>query len=79
MRLWVKLHAYVWEIRWLRLDQQVTMTTDALPGAKFVGQIAFIEPRVEPRTVKVRVDLSNPERKLKPGMHIRGVVQLPKE
>ncbi|MGD2175569.1 MAG: efflux RND transporter periplasmic adaptor subunit, partial [Candidatus Brocadiaceae bacterium] len=75
--LWVKLEAYEADLQWLRYGQQVTFTTEAYPGETFLGRIAFISPVVDPatRTVKVRVNLPNPEGRLKPDMLVRGIAQ----
>lgn len=52
------------------------MSVEALPGEIFIGRIAFIEPVLneKTRTVKVRVNMPNPDGKLKPGMFVRAVV-----
>ncbi len=76
-QLWVKLDAYESDLPWLRYGQDVEFRTEAYPGEPFTGTIAFIEPVLDPktRTVKVRVNVSNPDAKLKPGMFVRGLVR----
>jgi len=76
-RLWVKLDAYESDLLWLRYGQQVAFTTEAYPGEEFHGRISFIDPvlNAKTRTVKVRVDVPNPEGKLKPGMFVRALVR----
>jgi len=76
-RLWVRLDAYESDLPMLRYGQEVEFTTDALPGETFVGVVAFISPVVDEstRTVKVRVNVDNSERRLKPGMFVRAVVE----
>lgn len=75
-RLWANLDAYESDLPWLRYGQDVTFTVEAMPGETFHGQIAFIEPEVnrKTRTVSVRVNVPNPDSKLKPGMFVRSVV-----
>ncbi|MGZ0708798.1 efflux RND transporter periplasmic adaptor subunit [Coraliomargarita sp. W4R53] len=75
-RLWANLDAYESDLPWLRYGQDVTFTVEAMPGKTFHGQIAFIDPEVnrKTRTVSVRVNVPNPNSKLKPGMFIRSVV-----
>jgi Cu(I)/Ag(I) efflux system membrane fusion protein len=72
-QLWVKLDAYESDLQWLRYGQEVQISTEAHPGEVFAGWIAFIDPVVDEgtRTVKVRVDVPNPDRRLKPGMFVR--------
>ncbi len=74
--LWVMLDAYESDLVWLRYGQEVVFTTEAYPGEKFKGRIAFIEPVLneKTRTVKVRVNVPNLSRKLKPKMFVSGVI-----
>jgi Cu(I)/Ag(I) efflux system membrane fusion protein len=75
-QLWAFLDAYESDLPWLRYGQDVAFTVEAIPGETFHGQIAFIDPEVDPktRTVPVRVNVPNPEGRLKPGMFVRAVV-----
>lgn len=54
----------------VRVGQPITSTLTAYPGETFTGQIIGILPSAddESRTITVRAALSNPERRLKPGM-----------
>lgn len=74
--VWVKLDAYESDLKWLRYGQKATFTTEAYPGEKFVGTIAFIAPVVDAktRTIKVRVNVPNEDGKLKPDMFVSGIV-----
>jgi Cu(I)/Ag(I) efflux system membrane fusion protein len=76
-KLWVKLDAYESDMMWLRYGQEVEFTTEAYPGEVFKGQITFIDPvlNAKTRTVKLRVNVDNPDGKLKPGMFVRAVVR----
>lgn len=75
--VWVKLDAYESDLPWLRYGQKVQFTAEALPGETFEGRVAFIEPYLNEstRTVKVRLNVPNPDGKLKPDMFVRGVVR----
>jgi Cu(I)/Ag(I) efflux system membrane fusion protein len=75
--VWVMLDAYESDLIWLRYGQEITFMTEAYPGEKFVGRIAFIEPVLneKTRTVKVRVNVPNLSGKLKPEMFVHGVVR----
>ncbi|MDC0936958.1 efflux RND transporter periplasmic adaptor subunit, partial [Pirellulales bacterium] len=74
--LWVQLDAYESDLAWLRYGQDVEFTTEAYPGEFFHGRIAFIDPVLNEmtRTVKVRVNISNEDGRLKPQMFVRAVV-----
>jgi Cu(I)/Ag(I) efflux system membrane fusion protein len=74
--VWLFLEAYESDIQWLRYGQDVVFTTEAYPGEEFRGKIAFIDPVLDDqtRTVKIRVNVSNRDKKLKPGMFVRAYV-----
>lgn len=75
--VWVKLDAYESDLVWLRYGQGVEFTTEAYPGEVFKGTISFISPvlDLQTRTVKLRVNVQNPDGKLKPEMFVRAVVR----
>jgi len=76
-RVWVKLDAYETDLAWLRYSQEIEFETEAYPGENFKGKISFIDPVLNPitRTVKVRVNVENPDGRLKPEMFVRAVAQ----
>ena len=76
--VWLVLEAYESDLKWLRYGQDVDLEADAYPGETFRGKIAFIDPVLADakRTVKVRVNVPNPEGRLKPGMFGHGVVHV---
>lgn len=75
--VWVKLDAYESDLAWLRYGQQVQFSTEAYPGETFKGTISFIGPVLNPvtRTVKLRVNVANPDGRLKPEMFVRAIVR----
>lgn len=54
----------------IRIGLAVKVLTDALPGQTFVGRVATISPMLSTatRTAEVRIEIPNPERRLRPGM-----------
>jgi len=54
----------------LSVGQEVEAEVAALPGRKIQGRLSFVSATVNPdtHTVRVRMDLPNPDRKLKPAM-----------
>jgi Cu(I)/Ag(I) efflux system membrane fusion protein len=74
--LWIRLDAYESDLVWLRYGQEVHVETEAYPGEIFKGTIAFIDPVLDTktRTVKVRVNVSNEDGRLKPEMFVRTTV-----
>ena len=76
-QLWAQLDAYESDLPWLEVGQDVTFTTQAVPGTEFQGRVAFIDPVLDPttRTVGIRVDVPNPEGHLKPGLYVRATLE----
>lgn len=76
-QLWVLLDAYESDMMWVRYGQEVEFTTVAYPGETFKGRIVFIDPFLneKTRTVKLRVNVPNPDGRLKPGMFVRAKVR----
>ena len=68
--LWLWADFYENEAGLLRLGQQIDISLPAFPGKKFQGQIGAIDPKLDAakRTTRVRIDLNNPEGRLRPGM-----------
>jgi len=62
------------------LNQQVNLTVDALPGRRFVGVIYHISPEVNPknRTFSIRARVNNSDMILRPGMFVRGEIDVKK-
>lgn len=74
--VWVFLDAYESDMKWLHYGQHVHFETEAYPGETFEGTLSFISPVLDERsrTVKVRVNVPNPDRRLKPGMFVRASI-----
>jgi len=76
-QVWAKLDAYESDLTWIRYGQTVEFETEAYPGEIYKGKISFIDPILNPntRTVKIKVNVKNPNHKLIPGMFVRAVVR----
>jgi Cu(I)/Ag(I) efflux system membrane fusion protein len=74
--VWLILDLYESDLPWIRPMQDVHITAEAMPGKSFEGQIAFVDPVVDEmtRTIRVRVNVENPEQRLKPGMFVRAEI-----
>lgn len=68
--VWMDGEVYEQDLPLIRLGQRAEAELQAIPGAKFVGSVVYIYPTLNPdtRTVHVRVQLSNENHRLKPGM-----------
>jgi Cu(I)/Ag(I) efflux system membrane fusion protein len=69
-RVWISADIYESEVAAVRRNQPASVTFAAHPGETFQGTVSYVYPTLntEARTVRVRVELPNPELKLKPGM-----------
>jgi cobalt-zinc-cadmium efflux system membrane fusion protein len=68
--LWIILDIYEKDLPKIQLGQPVGVAVRAYPKEQFRGKITYISDVVDERTrtLKVRVDVDNAEKKLKPGM-----------
>jgi Cu(I)/Ag(I) efflux system membrane fusion protein len=77
--VWAVFEAYEADLPYLGIGTRVEYALPSLPGETFAGSISFIDPAFDQssRTLKVRVETSNPRLRLKPGMYARGVAKSP--
>jgi membrane fusion protein, copper/silver efflux system len=76
--VWVWGEFYQDELPMLQIGQEITVTSSSYPGEKFRGQITLIDPFIDAakRTGRVRIDIQNPELKLKPDMYVDLVLDM---
>jgi membrane fusion protein, copper/silver efflux system len=76
-KVWVLFDAYESDLQFLRKGDKLEFTVQALPGVKFTGNIAFIDPVIDKvnRVAKVRIEASNESGRLKPEMFVTGIVK----
>lgn len=69
--LWAWIDVYERDLEFVRPGLAVDLAFPALPGRRFPGTVALVDPRLDPatRTLKARVDLKNGDLALKPGMY----------
>jgi membrane fusion protein, copper/silver efflux system len=77
--VWLQAEVFEKDLGLVREGLRVEIASEAFPGKTFEGTVSFIAPKVSPetRTVKVRVDVPNPERSLKAGMYVTAVLRVP--
>lgn len=76
--VWVWAEFYESEMSMLSVGQKFAITTKSYPGEKFGGAISVINPFLDEvkRTVKVRIDIPNPDFKLRPGMYVNAELEM---
>jgi Cu(I)/Ag(I) efflux system membrane fusion protein len=68
--VWVMADAYETDLPNVRVGMPATLTVQAYPNRPFRGEVAFIDPLLDPRTrtAKVHMHFANPAEVLKPEM-----------
>lgn len=69
--VWVQGEIFEQDLSGVRVGQSVVAELGAFPGERWEGRITYVYPTLDAdtRTARVRVALSNPRRRLKPGMY----------
>ncbi|MFG0334417.1 MAG: efflux RND transporter periplasmic adaptor subunit [Maioricimonas sp. JB049] len=77
--VWLMLELYPEDASRIRFGQRVEAEIQSLPGEIFTGRVAFIAPtvNVSRRTVGVRVEFLNFDRRLRPGDYATATIYLP--
>ena len=70
--VWVWADFYQDELPLLKKDQPITITSQSYPDQKFPGKIQVIDPFLNDakRTGRVRLEILNPDLKLRPDMYV---------
>lgn len=71
-RIWVMADVYEYEAGAVRVGQQAVVTVAAYPGERFPAKVSYIQPQLnaETRTLQVRLEMGNPNLRLKPDMFV---------
>jgi Cu(I)/Ag(I) efflux system membrane fusion protein len=76
--VWLWAEFYENELSMLQLGQKLTVTAKSYPGQNFDGTLSLIDPFLDAtkRTAKVRIDIPNPDFKLRPGMYVNAELEM---
>ena len=76
--IWLYLNIYESDLTWVRFGQKVEVMLEAFPGESFSGSVTFIDPFLDDatRTIRVRVNLKNADRQLKPQMYATATIRV---
>ncbi len=76
--IWLYLNIYEYDIAWVQYGQKVDVAIEAFPGESLAGSVMFIDPSVDDatRSVRVRVNIANPDRRLKPQMYATATIHI---
>jgi len=70
--VWVWADFYQEELPEIKPGMAVSITSSGLPGEKLTGKVTLVDPFINEmkRTGRVRIDVENPELKLRPDMYV---------
>ncbi len=71
-RVWIWIDVYQRDLGGVHVDDQARARVDTFPDDVFEGKVSYLSARVDAdtRTVRARLDVPNPEGKLRPGMFV---------
>ncbi len=77
--VWLYAEVYEYETAYVQLGQRVSISAPAFPGEAFEGTVSYRHPFIDEkaRTLRVRVDIDNPKRRLLPGMVVNATIRVP--
>jgi Cu(I)/Ag(I) efflux system membrane fusion protein len=77
--VWLMLELFPEDAVTIRYGQKVEAEVHSMPGRKFAGRVAFIDPTVDPtkRTVGVRVVMPNDDGLLRVGDYAKATIRVP--
>jgi multidrug efflux pump subunit AcrA (membrane-fusion protein) len=77
--VWMQAKIYEEDLPGITVGTAVEVRSTAHPDEVFAGRITFIAYEIDPatRTAAARVEIGNPELKLKPGMYAHAVIRVP--
>ena len=75
--VWVWAQFYQEDLPLLKKEMPVTIISDSYPDEKITGKIALIDPFINDatRTIRVRIDVPNPDFKLRPDMYVNVLLE----
>lgn len=78
-RIWVEVDVFEQDLGLVRVGQEAEVRFEAFPGETFRARVTYLYPTVslESRTGRVRLELANPDGRLRPGMYTRVTLATP--
>ncbi|RUT79607.1 efflux RND transporter periplasmic adaptor subunit [Ancylomarina longa] len=75
-KVWGMFDAYESDLAWIKMNDKIDFTVQAIPGKNFSAKVSYIDPFINPKTriAKIRVEIVNKKGTLKPEMFLNGIV-----
>ncbi|MAC95900.1 MAG: efflux transporter periplasmic adaptor subunit [Flavobacteriales bacterium] len=76
-KVWILFDVYESDMEWVKKGDSVFYTIQSISGETFRGKISYIDPVIDPksRVAQARVEVKNPDFKLKPEMFASATVK----
>ena len=77
--VWIEADVYEQDLRFVAVGEKVQVEITAYPQEPFSGRVSYIHPdvRAETRTTRVRIEMTNPGGRIKPGMYATVSIDAP--
>ena len=77
--MWVEVEIFENQVPWLKIGQRAKVELPNEPGKRYWGRVRYLYPFFNPktRTMKVSIELPNPEQKLRADMYVNVIFDVP--
>jgi Cu(I)/Ag(I) efflux system membrane fusion protein len=77
--LWIVANVFETDLGLIEIGHEAIVTSDAFLGEQLTARVTFIEPTIDEKTrsAKVRLEVPNPDRRLRPGTFVRVTFEIP--
>ncbi|MCG7893331.1 MAG: efflux RND transporter periplasmic adaptor subunit, partial [Candidatus Thiodiazotropha taylori] len=71
--VWIMVDIFEHQAPWVKKGNKVSVTSPAIPGREWIGEIDFIYPEINPvsRTLRARIEVTNPDEALLLNMFVQ--------
>ncbi len=77
--LWLQARIYERDVPLVSVGDAVSVDVDSLPNQPFTGKVTYLSFQIDPqtRTLDARVEVMNPDLRLRPGLFATAMMQIP--
>ncbi len=77
-QLWASVDVYEGDLPHFKVNAEVELSVDALPGKTYRGRVFLVEPQIgkESRVLRARIGIDNSSDELKPGLFVRATIKV---
>ena len=77
-QLWASVDVYEGDLPHFKVNAEVELSVDAMPGKTYRGRVFLVEPQIgkESRALRARIAIDNTSDELKPGLFVRATIKV---